>query len=60
VCARLAIVALAFGIAGCASTPTATTAYVGEPTGELVDGVPLYRFPAIEVVGTRRSADKDL
>ncbi len=60
VCARLAIVAFALGIAGCASAPTATTAYVGEFTGELVDGVPLYRFPAIEVVGTRRSVDKDM
>jgi len=60
VCARLAIVAFALGIAGCASAPTATTAYVGEFTGEFVDGVPLYRFPAIEVVGTRRSVDMDM
>ena len=58
--ARLAIVAVALGIAGCASAPTATTAYVGELTGEFVDGVPLYRFPAIEVVGTRRSVDKGM
>jgi hypothetical protein len=60
VCARLAIVAFALGIAGCASAPTATTAYVGEFTGEFVDGMPLYRLPAIEVVGTRRSVDKDM
>jgi hypothetical protein len=57
--ARLAIVAVVLGIAGCASAPTATTAYVGEFTGEFVDGVPLYRLPAIEVVGTRRGVDKD-
>jgi hypothetical protein len=60
VCARLAIVALALGIAGCALAPTAATAYRGEFTGEFVDGVPLYRFPAIEVVGTRRSVVKDM
>jgi len=60
VCARLAIVAFALGIAGCAWAPTAATAYVGEFTGEFVDGVPLCRFPAIEVVGTRRSVDKDM
>ncbi len=59
-CTRLAIVAFALGIAGCASAPTGTTAYVGEFTGEFVDGVPIYRFPAIEVVGTRRSVDKDM
>jgi hypothetical protein len=58
--ARPAIVVLALAIAGCASAPTATSAYVGIFTGEFVDGVPLFRFPAIEVVGTRRSADKDM
>jgi hypothetical protein len=47
------------GIAGCAteSTQKASTThaapYVGSFTGEFVDGVPLYRFPPIEVVGTR-------
>jgi len=56
---RLAIVAIALGIAGCASAPT-TAAYVGEFTGEFVDGVPLYRFPAIEIFGTLRSVDHDL
>jgi hypothetical protein len=60
VCARLAIVALVLGIAGCASAPTATKAYVGEFTGKFVEGAPLYRFPAIEVVGTRRSVAKDM
>ena len=56
--ARLAIVAFALGIAACASTPAKP--YVGEFTGEFVDGVPLYRFPAIEVIGTRRSIDKNM
>ena len=60
VCARLAIVAVVLGIAGCASAPTANTAYVGEFTGEFVDGVPLYQFPAIEVVVMRRRLDKDM
>jgi hypothetical protein len=59
-CARLAVCVFALGIAGCASAPTAATAYVGEFTGEFVDGVPLYRFPAIEVLGTRRSVDEDM
>ena len=59
-CARLAIVAFAVGITACASSPMATTPYVGEFTGEYVDGAPLYRFPTIEVVGTRRSVDKDM
>lgn len=49
------------GLAGCASDLTtrpsrpATDAapYVGVFTGEFVDGKPLYRFPTIEVVGSR-------
>jgi hypothetical protein len=32
---------------------------VGVFTGEYVDGKPLYRFPAIYIVGLRRSADSD-
>ena len=52
---------LIVGLAGCASelTPrpndpsTGAAPYVGVFTGELVDGKPLYRFPAIEVVGSR-------
>ena len=49
------------GLAGCASQPTPNRApadaapYVGVFTGEFVDGKPLYRFPTIEVVGSRSS-----
>lgn len=51
------------GLTGCASNfatgqsrGTADHAsYVGVFTGEFVDGRPLYRFPTIEVVGSRRS-----
>jgi hypothetical protein len=55
---------LIVGLAGCASEltprpnrPPADTAppYVGVFTGEFVDGKPLYRFPTIEVVGSRSS-----
>jgi hypothetical protein len=54
---------LIVGLAGCASEltprpnrPAADAApYVGVFTGELVDGKPLYRFPTIEVVGSRSS-----
>jgi hypothetical protein len=62
--ARAALAAAALlvvGLAGCASElaprpdgPSAGAApYVGVFTGELVDGKPLYRFPTIEVVGSR-------
>jgi hypothetical protein len=51
---------LVIGLAGCASElpapgglPTKAP-YVGVFTGEFVDGRPLYRFPPIEVVGSRR------
>ena len=52
---------LVVGLAGCAAglppgtnQPAADAApYVGVFTGEFVDGRPLYRFPAIEVVGSR-------
>jgi hypothetical protein len=52
---------LVVGLAGCAAglapgtnQPAAGAApYVGVFTGEFVDGRPLYRFPAIEVVGSR-------
>ena len=54
------MVAVALGIAGCAAAPTATTGYVGEFTGEFVNGLPLYRFPTIEVVGKRSSADEGM
>ena len=57
--ARFVIVALvALGLTNCTSVPVATP-YVGVFTGEFVGGVPLYRLPTIEVVGTRRSADQD-
>jgi hypothetical protein len=61
----LAVVGLfVVGIAGCATkltprpgSPSAEAApYVGVFTGEFVDGNPLYRFPTIEVVGTRNRA----
>ena len=46
-------------LAGCAAVPpgTASRAYVGTFTGQFVDGLPLFRFPTIEVVGSRASAD---
>ncbi len=54
---------LIVGLAGCASEltrnpnhpPADTAPYVGMFTGEFVDGKPLYRFPPIEVVGSRSS-----
>ena len=56
------VLALA-GLAGCASglTPNAglppanAAPYIGVFTGEFVDGKPLYRLPAIEIVGSRSS-----
>ena len=48
---------LILGLAGCATTAAPKADYVGVFTGEYVDGRPLYRFPAIEVVGTRRSLE---
>ena len=56
-----AVALLVVGLAGCASEITprpndpsmGAAPYVGVFTGELVDGKPLYRFPAIEVVGSR-------
>ena len=56
-----AVAILVVGLAGCASEPTprpdgppaGAAPYVGVFTGELVDGKPLYRFPTIEVVGSR-------
>ena len=54
---------LIVGLAGCAMQlaprpnhpPANAVPYVGVFTGEFVDGKPLYRFPPIEVVGTRSS-----
>jgi hypothetical protein len=62
--ARTALTTVALllvGLAGCASEltprpdvpPAGAAPYVGVFTGEFVDGKPLYRFPAIEVVGSR-------
>ena len=60
----LATVALLIvGLAGCASEltprpnlpPADAAPYVGVFTGEFVDGKPLYRFPTIEVMGSRSS-----
>ena len=42
-------------LAGCAARD-ARAPYVGEITDRIVDGRPLVRFPAIEVIGYRRSA----
>jgi hypothetical protein len=55
--ARAAIVlsilaTLALG--GCATAPDTAQSYVGVFSGEYVDGLPLYRFPVIDVVGKRR------
>jgi len=55
--------AVAAALAGCASespqrstgSPAHAAPYVGEFTGEFVDGKPLYRFPPIEVIGSRSS-----
>jgi hypothetical protein len=57
------VVLLIVGLAGCASEltprpnrpPADAARYVGVFTGEFVDGKPLYRFPTIEVVGSRSS-----
>jgi hypothetical protein len=62
--AAFATVALLIvGLAGCASEltprpnrpPADAAPYVGVFTGEFVDGMPLFRFPTIEVVGSRSS-----
>jgi hypothetical protein len=54
---------LVLGLAGCAamgpqagSSASEASPYVGVFTGEFVDGKPLYRFPAIHVVGARSGA----
>lgn len=56
---------LAIALAGCAAglkstpdkSPSEDAPYVGVFTGDYVDGKPLYRFPAIHVVGSRSSVD---
>jgi hypothetical protein len=62
----LAAVLVALGIAGCAAGSGAgregaadeRAPYVGVLTGEYVDGIPLVRFPTIDVVGSRSSAGR--
>jgi hypothetical protein len=63
--ARIAIAALfILGLGGCAPELTLrpvrpsmeAAPYVGVFTGEYVDGKPLYRFPAIEIIGWRNDA----
>ena len=50
---KIAVAAvLVLALAGCAELTTRPP-YVGEFTGEYVDGKPLYRLPSIEVVGYR-------
>ena len=59
---------LALGLAGCAAelgskasgSGSEDAPYVGVFTGEFVDGKPLYRFPAIHVVGSRSSVGPDI
>ena len=54
---------LVVGLAGCAADlapkpnapPADAAPYVGVFTGEFVEGMPLYRFPTIVVVGSRSS-----
>jgi hypothetical protein len=57
------VLALA-GCAGAGSNPgspaSVPVTYVGTFTGEYLDGMPLYQFPPIYVVGSRRSAAPDL
>lgn len=63
--ALAAIVLLIVGLAGCAFGPAPmadraerrAAPYVGVFTGEFVNGTPLYRFPTIEVIGSRRSVE---
>jgi len=63
----IAMVALLIaGLAGCASDltsppdrPSSDASTYGLFTGEFVDGLPLYRFPPIVVVGSRSSIGRD-
>ena len=58
--ARVAIwTLLILGLAACASLPATEAPYVGVFTGQFVDGKPLYRFPSIEVVGSRRTVNHE-
>jgi hypothetical protein len=59
---------LALALGGCAagtgpnlgSPASEPVTYVGVFTGEFVDGIPLYQFPPIFVVGSRRSVAPDM
>jgi hypothetical protein len=57
---RTAILALlVLALAGCASRvfpggDPPRPPYVGVFTGQFVDGLPLYRLPTIDVIGSRR------
>jgi hypothetical protein len=61
--AAVAVVLLIAGLAGCAPdsmtsgdrSPANAAPYVGVFTGDFIDGKPLYRLPAIEVIGFRSS-----
>ena len=65
--ARTVLVAtLVIGLTGCATRPLPGTAhestetpYIGVFTGKFVDGRPIYRFPTIVVLGSRRSLTQD-
>ena len=50
---RIAVVVLLLLALGACAGLSPKPDYVGEFTGEYVDGKPLFRFPAIEVVGRR-------
>jgi hypothetical protein len=59
---------LVLGLAGCAAEPgrepgdgtSEQPRYAGVFTGEFVDGKPLYRLPAILVIGSRSSVGPDI
>jgi len=61
------LLALALGLAGCAADLGGRSSNSGDEngpnvgvfTGEYVDGKPLYRFPAIYIVGLRSSVGSD-
>jgi hypothetical protein len=58
----LTAVAVAMALSACATVGMSSDArgpYIGVFTGEFVDGLPLYRLPAITVVGTRRGLASD-
>ena len=63
--ASVTLTLLILGLAGCASELASRTGrpdaapYVGVFTGDFVEGLPLYRFPSLEVVGSRRALGPD-